>query len=225
MSPAMSQAVNYHQWVYDAFADLLRPGTALEIGSGHGMYSRKLAAQLSRVMISDIDPEAIERIRKETADVENVEYVLMNGLDPKVVGAPVDNVILINVLEHIEADRDLLARCWDNLTDAGMVVVFSPAFQLLYSRMDREAGHFRRYGLDELEGVVADAGFEIVRSRFFNAVGFFGWVANKLMNSGIHGKGTNAQIRVYDRVIPFIRRIDRLMPFLGQSVLVVGRKR
>jgi SAM-dependent methyltransferase len=211
--------------VFESFARHLRPGVTLEIGSGHGAYSRKLAAAARELVVSDIDPAAIERIRAELEGVANVRYLVMNGLDRDLLGAPVDNVVLLNLLEHIERDAALLDECRDSIAPGGALVVFSPAFPALYSRMDREAGHYRRYTRGGLCALVEDAGFEVVDARFFNAVGFFGWYANKVMNSGIHSSSTNAQITLYDRLIPALRRFDRWLPFVGQSLVVVGRRR
>jgi SAM-dependent methyltransferase len=224
MSQAMPHAHNYHEWVFRSFAAHLRPGTALEIGSGHGAYSRKLAAVQREVIVSDIDPAAIDRIRGELGGLPNVRYLVMDGLDPAALGAPVDNVVLLNLLEHVERDAELLGACRANLAPRGVLVVFSPAFPALYSRMDREAGHFRRYTRAGLAALVELAGFEVVAARHFNALGFFGWYANKLAGSGIHAAGTNAQITLFDRLVPLVRRLDPLLPFVGQSLVVVGRR-
>lgn len=224
MSAATPFALNYHGWVFDSFARYLKPGVALEIGSGHGVYARKLAKVAESVIVSDIDPRAVDTIRRELGGVPNVEYVVMDGIDRKVLGRPVDDAILVNVLEHIENDGELLRACFESLHDDGRVVVFSPAFPQLYSRLDRDAGHFRRYTRRGLVDLVRAAGFQIVHARFFNAAGFFGWYANKLMGSGLHASHTHAQVLLYDRLVPVLRRFDAVLPSLGTSLLVVGKR-
>jgi len=224
MSQAMPYAHNYHRWVFDAFARHLGPGRTVEVGSGHGAYARLLAPRVSQLVVSDIDPAAIERLRAELAGIGNVGFAVMDGLDPAVLGEPVDNVVLLNLLEHIEGDAALLAACHASLRPGGTLVVFSPAFPALYARMDREAGHFRRYRRGELERLVEGAGFAVASSRLFNAVGFFGWYVNKLLDSGIHSAGTNAQISLYDRLVPWLKHVDALLPFVGQSLVVVGKR-
>ena len=64
---------------------------------------------------------------------------------------------------------------------------------MLYATMDAEAGHHRRYRRRELEEKLVAAGFAIEELRFFNAVGFAGWLANKWMRSTLAGTGTNAR--------------------------------
>lgn len=225
MSQAMPHARNYHEWVFRSFARYLAPGSALEVGSGHGVYARKLAAVVDEVIVSDIDPIAIDRIRHELRDLPRIRYLVMDGVVPSTVGTAVDNVVLVNLLEHVERDEEFLASCHDVLRPGGTLVVFSPAFPLLYSRMDREAGHHRRYTIKSLERALTEGGFEVVHSRLFNAVGFFGWVMNKIVGSGIHSPSTNAQITLYDRAVPVLCHVDRFLPFVGQSVLSIGRRR
>jgi SAM-dependent methyltransferase len=215
MSDAAPHAVNYHAWVFDSFAPYLRPGTALEVGSGHGVYSRMLARVVASVIVSDIDPVAVDAIRSELSDLKNVAYRVMDGVDASALRDRIDDVVLVNVLEHIERDDVLLRSAFES---------FSPAFPQLYSRFDRDAGHFRRYTRSGLVGLVRGAGFDILHARLFNAVGFFGWYANKLMGSSLHAKHTNAQVLLYDRLIPILKRFDSFIPFIGTSLLVVGRK-
>jgi SAM-dependent methyltransferase len=225
MSSGIRAASNYHHWVFSSFARFIEAGSALEIGSGHGIYSRLIAAVVARVIVSDIDPAAIERIRSDLADLTNVSYLVMDGIDARVLKQTVNNVVLVNVLEHIEDDLGFLRSCRASLEPGGSVIVYAPAFELLYSRMDREAGHHRRYGRARLRALLTEAGFDIVHLRFVNAVGFFGWLANKYSRSAIDSPTTNGQIALFDRMVPLFKYVDRALPFVGQSLLAVGRRR
>ena len=226
MSPAIREAYRYHQWVFQAFARHLRPGVALEIGSGHGIYARHIVDSplIEELIVSDIDPQAIEAIRAELAGQARTRYVVMDGIEPDKLGCSLDNVILLNVLEHIADDEQLLRRARESLRPEGVVIVFAPAFARLYGRMDREAGHHRRYERPELGALLERSGFDVLELRYFNTVGFFGWWVNKWMASPINSAGTNLQVRIYDRLVPFLRRADGIIP-LGQSLIAVGAKR
>lgn len=225
MSPAMADAHAYHDWVFSSFASRLLPGRTLEVGSGHGRYARRMARVASRLVVSDIDPTAIERIQRELQDLDNVEYLVMPGVQPEKLSAPVDNLVLVNVLEHIADDAGTLRACRDALAATGRLIVFVPAFPALYSRMDEQAGHHRRYTKSGLVQLVEDAGFAVQSARYFNAVGFFGWFANRLTGSTLKGAGTNAQIRVFNRLLGTVKWVDRVMPFIGQSLVVVASRR
>jgi SAM-dependent methyltransferase len=225
MSSAMAGAHRYHDWVFRSFAPWLEPGRALEVGTGHGAYARRIAERVGELIVSDIDPAAIEDAQRTLGQGGNLRFLVMDGIDPARLDGPVDDVILVNVLEHIDDDAALLARARDALRPGGVLIVFVPAFPLLFSRMDREAGHFRRYRKDALARLVENAGFSLAHLGYVNAVGFFGWLANKWLDSPVESATTNLQVSLYDRLVPAVRRVDRLLPFLGQSLLAVGARR
>ena len=60
MSSAIAQITNYHNWVFDNFKNFIKDGVALEIGSGHGIYSQKIAKQVGKLIVSDIDAEELK---------------------------------------------------------------------------------------------------------------------------------------------------------------------
>lgn len=225
MSSAMATAHRYHDWIFRSFEPWLAPGRALEVGTGHGEYARRIAARVGEVIVSDIDAAAIDDARRALAGAANVRFLVMDGIDPARLDGPVDDVVLVNVLEHIADDGALLARAREALRPGGVLIVFVPAFPLLFSRMDREAGHFRRYRKHALVALVERAGFELRHVGYVNALGFFGWLANKWLDSPIDSTATNLQVSLYDRLIPAARAVDRLLPFVGQSLLAVGARR
>ena len=224
MSAAIRTAHRYHDWVFGSFASHLRRGPTLEVGSGHGLYAQRLLERVGEVVVSDIDPTAIANIREQLGDDARVRYLLMDGVDPAKLGKKVANVLLLNVLEHIEDDAGLLVHCAEILEDGGTLVVFAPAFARLYGEMDRQAGHFRRYERAALGALIERAGFRVLELRLFNTLGFFGWWANKWLGSGIDSRATNLQIRLYDAVIPLVRHLDGVLP-VGQSLVAVAEWR
>jgi hypothetical protein len=71
---------------------------------------------------------------------------------------------------------------------------------------------------------VRSAGFEIVKSRYFDIAGIIPWfVFIKLFRSSV----TSGRAGLYDRVVvPLIRRIETyITPPIGKNVMVVGEKR
>ena len=220
----MAQADGYHRWVFSSFARYVPHGTVLEVGSGHGRYARLLAARAARVIVSDIDPRAVDNLRAELGHLTNVEYRVMDGVDCAAVATQVDMVLLVNVLEHIVDDAAVLTACLETIAPGGCVAVFVPAFPMLYATMDKEAGHHRRYRRSELKRKLLTAGFAIEELRFFNAVGFAGWLVNKWIGSTLSGPSTNAQISLFDKLVPLIRLADVAIPFLGQSLVAIGRR-
>jgi hypothetical protein len=134
-----------------------------------------------------------------------------------------DSIVMMNVLEHIEDDAAALTTLREALNPGGRLVVYVPAFMLLYSDFDRDIGHFRRYRKKPLRLLMEQSGYEVVDSRYVNSVGALGWFAY----SRVLGRKPSDQLTVSacDRiVVPVVRRVEtRISPPFGLSVLVVGR--
>ena len=73
-----------------------------------------------------------------------------------------DHVYLSNVLEHIEDDVDVLKQIQSVLKEDGRVVIYSPAFQILYTNFDAQVGHYRRYSLGDLKEKLIQANYSVL---------------------------------------------------------------
>jgi len=78
----------------------------------------------------------------------------------------------INVLEHIEDDAGALAALAARLAPGGRILLYVPAFQVLYSTMDRKIGHWRRYSRGRLHDIARRAGLEVETMRYADCLGF-----------------------------------------------------
>ena len=106
---------------------------------------------------------------------------------------------------------------------AGSILVFVPALPWLYSRLDRQVGHVRRYLKPGLVKLVEQAGLRTVRAHYFDIAGILPWYVNfVLLGNSIGG----ASVSAYDRlVVPLMRRVERLVPpLVGKNIVLVARK-
>jgi hypothetical protein len=110
------------------------------------------------------------------------------------------------------------------LSPGGHVVLWVPAFQLLYSRFDDLLGHYRRYRLHRLAALVTACGFKVVDARYANAPGWFSWLVGARLLDRI--PTSPKVITLFDRVaVPVVRAAERVVrPPFGQSVFVAARK-
>jgi len=77
-----------------------------------------------------------------------------------------DAIFALDLLEHLENDKDLLHELFRALKDEGCLVLTVPAVKSLWSGHDVALGHFRRYGREELLDKVRDAGFQVTKLTF-----------------------------------------------------------
>ena len=87
-----------------------------------------------------------------------------------------DSAISSEVIEHLEDDVLALEIIYYVLKPNGVIVVDTPAFNFLYSRNDKKIGHYRRYTKKSLKEILEKAGFKVEKIRYWNLIGFFGWL-------------------------------------------------
>jgi SAM-dependent methyltransferase len=139
------------------------------------------------------------------------------------MGAPVDSVVAINLLEHLEDDVAALRSIRSAAVPGGNVVLIVPGYPALYGEYDRAVGHLRRYTPDTLRQAVEAAGLRVAVLRPVNLLGGLAWWAAVRM--GGRARPTPMLVRLYDRlVVPLVRLSERRFePPFGQSVICVAR--
>jgi SAM-dependent methyltransferase len=217
-----AEANNYLDWL----ADLCRPHLGercLELGAGHGDLTERFVAPGRSIEATDVSDAFLGILEQRFADVDRVT---VRELDVTALDARgrYDSIVMANVLEHIEDDAGALRRLHDALSPGGRLVVYVPAFMVLYSKFDREIGHYRRYRRPQLRERFRDAGFRVVDDRYVNSLGAPGW----FLYCRLLGRKSSDQMTVStcDRVIvPLVRKVeDRVPPPFGLSLLVVGER-
>jgi 2-polyprenyl-3-methyl-5-hydroxy-6-metoxy-1,4-benzoquinol methylase len=223
----LGTAKHFFEWVLGEFHPYLR-GRILEVGAGLGTITRKLVDGYPDIAIVCLEP------------AENLfdELGSYAALEPRVVahrqtlasyevppGERFDAVLYLNVLEHIADDAAELRLATATLRPGGVVLVFGPALEWLYSELDYRAGHYRRYSLRRLRHLAAAAGLEVVSARYFDLVGVLPYlVVYRLLR---HDDITGSTMWAYDRVaVPLSRWLQRTLPAppLGKNVVLVARK-
>jgi SAM-dependent methyltransferase len=215
-------APRYRRWEYDLIAPFLGR-SVLEIGSGMGYFSEKLAeSRRERLVLSDPDAGCLGRLREtfgNRSDVEVVEVALPGKVD---IGEPVESVVAMNVLEHIEDDAQALRDLAAVVTPGGRIVLWVPAYMQLYGDFDRKVGHFRRYTPATMRAAVERAGLRVRIARPVNFLGGIAWWI--AVRRGGAGKPDKRLVWLYDNVVvPTSRTLERVIrPPFGQSVLCVA---
>lgn len=209
-------------------AEQLRPyirGRVLEVGAGLGSMTRTLrdGADLSWTCV---EPDAglaaslRDAIQRGSCGDPKTLDVVEGSLADLNRNTAFDTILYIDVLEHIQDDRQELARAAEFLAPHGHLVVLSPAHRALYSAFDQAVGHFRRYSRRSLQNA-GPANLSLVRLRYLDCVGLFASLANRLLLRS--PSPTASLIKVWDTLmVPVSRLVDPLLLFwFGKSVLAV----
>lgn len=211
----MAAAVNYNNFLLALILDHMRPRIkVLDIGAGIGTFAKRINSEGYDVLCFEPDPKQSEIIKLKGLPV-------VRSLD-EIETASLDFIYSLNVLEHIEDDLGALRHWYSLLKPGGRMLIYVPAFQLLYSSMDKKVGHFRRYKKNELIEKSKIAGFNIVCAKYADSIGFFSSIAYKFSNSGSGDINLRALI-FYDRFLfPLSRIFDFFMsPVVGKNVFLI----
>ena len=139
-----------------------------------------------------------------------------------------DAVFSSNVLEHIENDQKTLNDIYKKLNKDGLLFLFLPAFQILYSDMDKKVGHFRRYSMQDIKKKLKKAKFQIVYNSYLDSLGFFASLIMKIIGyDEKKGIGSPKSLKFYDKyIIPISFFLDKigLKFFFGKNVVLLAKK-
>jgi SAM-dependent methyltransferase len=215
----MKEARNYNRFLIDMVARLARPGDRIvDFGAGIGTFALPMAEQGHGVVC--IEPDRAQSGRLAAQGLEVLPDIAVLPDDS------VDYLYTLNVLEHIADDGAAVALFQRKLKPGGRLLVYVPAFQILFSSMDRKVGHCRRYRRGGLVRLLKANGFTIERARYADCIGFAAALVYKLLDRGT-GKIDKTPLIVYDRFLfPPSRALDRLLGrCLGKNLCVIARKR
>ncbi len=215
---------NFNRWMYDRFAPHIGR-RVLEVGAGIGNLTR-FTIDRELVVATDIEDGHLDILRQNFGHLPNfisLKADFQDDLFPLLGRYRFDTVVSSNVLEHILNDRKALENMYRLLVPGGHAVILVPAFMWLFGSLDEHLLHHRRYSRGELVEKVRTAGFDVLRVSWMNMFGIPGWFINARIRK-VAMLPPN-QLRVYDRLVPLFRAIERVMgPPIGQSLIVVCRK-
>lgn len=202
---AMEAAVRYRACLTGLLSDAAGPPELkprlLDFGAGVGTFARAARELGYDVECVELDAELGRRLRADGfAWAATVDHLADKTFHL---------VYTFNVLEHIEDDASALAGLLHVTEPGGRLLVYVPAFPVLFTSMDDHVGHLRRYRRGQLIRLVEGAGFEVDSCSFVDSLGFFATLTYRLSRAS--GKLSTRPVRIYDSLLfPVSRALDRL---------------
>ena len=138
-------------------------GVIFDVGGGNGFVAAALQRAGFGVVLVEPGPDGVANAR-----CRGIEAIAQAEFrDAGFRDATLPAVGLFDVIEHVEAQEDLLTSVYQSLARGGRLYVSAPAHQSLWSREDELAGHHRRYRLAELTDILEQVGFSISYASYF----------------------------------------------------------
>ncbi len=219
---SLSRARKFSRWM----SDVIRPwvGRAvLEIGAGIGNLTLHLVPR-DRYRATDINPDYLDYLAnfalgKPYLEVGELHAERPEGFAP--LAGQFDTVVCLNVLEHLDQPVQVLENFRRALAPGGRAIVLVPAGPGRYNTLDRALGHRLRYTPAKLREVVQASGFEVEKLFDYNRAGVPGWLVSGWTRRTSFSR---VQLKAFNSIVWLARRLDRVLPWKGLSLIVICRK-
>ena len=225
----------YFRALHEHAATLIRAhrpgasGTLLDAGCGTGGFIRRTMPVFPSLRFVGIDLFQIacdlahQRGTPRVARASSTELPFREG--------SMSVVTSLDVLQHIADHEKAVAEIFRVLEPGGLAVINAPAYEWLWSYHDDVTDTERRYTRPRMLRLLRDAGFEILRSTYWNFLPLPLVAAKRKLLGGVGGTD---DVRLYppwaERLLGAGSRLERawftaVSPLpAGSSVLCAARK-
>jgi len=218
-----ADATNWKQYWSNKLEPLLS-NSVLEVGAGIGTNLSLLRKRNQTWTALEPDTQQAEVIsksidKKDQGKIKVVSGTLLDIPQDK----KYDTVLYIDVLEHIENDKQEVDRAVSHLNVGGRLIILSPAHQRFFSPFDKAVGHYRRYNKTTISALTPSS-TTIDKLYYLDSIGCFASLANALLLEA--SMPTKRQIWLWDKLmIPVSRITDKLLAHkVGKTIIMVWQK-
>jgi SAM-dependent methyltransferase len=212
---------NYNQWVVRKFLSSCTLNSnfkILDFGAGVGSLA-KIFYKFSgvRPCCLEIDPE-------QRKIISSYGFLTFSSLEK--IQKKFDIIYTSNVLEHIENDAQMLINLRLKLKPKGKILIYLPAFNFLWTSLDDNVGHYRRYDKRSLGLKLLNAGYKIEKMSYCDSVGFFLSLIFKYLPSSKKKSANPSQFSLFlfDLfLLPISKIVDLItFGFFGKNIYAVA---
>jgi SAM-dependent methyltransferase len=223
---AFEDAHRYNEWICER-ANSAIGERVLEVGSGIGNIVSEVLSRghVKSMVATDLQASSLATLQDRLGHDERLTCEVWNAEDPPpqtLLVEKFDTVICSNVLEHIKDHEQALQNIKQVLKPNGKLVLLVPANPAIFSGLDEDLGHFRRYTEDELRRVLGVAGYKIHSMIHHNLVGALGWWwAGKVRKRRTLRP---SDTKTFDKLVPILKHIDPILtiPAGGVSLIAIS---
>jgi hypothetical protein len=136
--------------------------TFWDIGGGNGFVAQHLQCEGIETVLLEPGEQGAENAKKR-----GIKNIICGSLeDVGLKEGRIDSAGMFDVLEHIENDSTFLRQLHKSCSNEASIYITVPAYNLLWSDEDDNAGHFRRYTLRSLTTLLENCGYSVKFSTY-----------------------------------------------------------
>ena len=182
----------------------------LEIGCGTGYVLSGVAKEFPRAILNGSEIFTAG-LNFAAARLPSINLMQMDARDIPFVDE-FDVIGAFDVLEHIDEDELVLAQVHAALKPHGFMLLTVPQHKWLWSTVDDQACHVRRYTALDLHQKIESAGFKIIRSTSFVTALLPAMMVSRLLKSKVANHKSDATAEL---------KISPMLNWIFETILVV----
>jgi SAM-dependent methyltransferase len=217
---AMRSGVRYGEAIFTELRGAIPDDacTILDFGAGAGFFLEKFHAIGAAVDAVEQDEDLQAMLRPFAGMVwSDIRHVPSESFD---------FAYTVNVLEHILELDEACAHLARVLKPNRKLFVFVPAHKVLWTSLDDEVQHVRRFDRRSLRLALERAGFRIEHLKYFDFLGFPAALGVRMLEQLNLFKYGSASVGFYDRhLFPVSRQLDRLFKgTIGKNLIAIASR-
>ena len=215
----MNLAKNYNDFLLDMVCKNAPHGVSsiLDFGAGEGVFAALMEKKLN-VPVYSLEPAENMQKYYTSAPLQRLS---------ELGRTKIDYIYSLNVLEHIENDKEIVDSFYDALAPQGSVFLYLPAFPCLYSSVDKQVGHCRRYVKKDVKRLFDSRKWVIQEVKYADFLGWFLAFLFKCVEKK-DGKIPADKLKIYDKYFfPISAFLDKVTfgKLLGKNIIIRIRKK
>lgn len=194
-----------------------------EIGAGSGFTLKYLKDCGFKVLALEPTQYGAKSCREFGIETINNTLESLNQLPPK-VGC----ILLLDVLEHIEKDVKSLRRLFDLADENTFLIITVPADPRLWSKLDEDVSHFRRYTRITLLTALEQSGWTTLYFRYWMSIlKPIVWIRRQIIKGDFNSE-TRLPSKPINNLLSKIVNLEYKISLIGKipgtSIIAVARK-
>ena len=193
----------------------------LEVGAGMGSFTKTYFDKNKRITLSELDPNLIDILKKKFKNNKNVS---LEFKFTKKINSRYNTILYISVLEHIKNDTEEIKVALSKVKDNGYLVICVPAHNYMFSRFDKEIGHFRRYHIDYFKKLKIE-GASIEDCYMLDSTGWLMYFLNRIIFKN-EDYPSKLKVLIWDRLfVPISIFLDFFSFYkFGKNIICIIKK-
>ena len=213
-------AKNWRKYQFENILKYIN-SSVLEVGPGTGNNVQYYRDKASEITLLEINKHMSNLLKYK---FEGDQKITVQNSDIYSQERKFDTILYMDVLEHIEDDKNEINRALEQLKPGGNIIFFVPAYQFLYSDFDKAIGHVKRYNKRFFFSFNKDEKISITGLKYFDSVGFFMAVLNKLFNKN-KKETIGLGVKIWNKLIFLSKIMDVIfLNKFGKSLFCVMKK-